>query len=243
MAVPRARVAVAAELLPDPVAVSVIIPVLDEADCLDQSLTRLFAMRWVSENCEVIVCDGGSRDDSLEIARRHSCSILHCEAGRAAQMNRGAELAQGQWLLFLHADSSLPQDLCEQFPANAEWGFFRLRLDHPASIFRVIESAVNLRSRITRVAGGDQGLFFRRELFQRLGAFPPIPLMEDVAICKSARRMARPAIVESAITSSSRRWQRQGVIKTILLMWSLRLAYWLGVDPVRLHRLYYPQQG
>jgi len=243
MAVPRARAAVAAELLPDTVAVSVIIPVLNEADCLNQNLTRLFALPFVAEHCEVIVSDGGSEDDSLEIARRHGCRIVHSVAGRAMQMNRGAELADGRQLLFLHADSCLPPDLHEHFPLDSEWGFFRLHLDHQASIFRVIETAVNLRSRITRIAGGDQGLFFSRAFFERLGAFPAIPLMEDIAICKAARRKLAPAIVGSAISSSSRRWLERGILRTILLMWSLRLAYWLGVDPARLHRFYYPQRG
>jgi len=243
MAVPRARVAVAAELLPDTVPVSVIIPVLNEAGCLDRNLARLFALPFVADNCEVIVCDGGSDDDSLEIARRHGCRIVPSAAGRAMQMNRGAELAAGRQLLFLHADSRLPPNLHEYFPLDAEWGFFRLHLDHQASIFRVIETAVNLRSRITRIAGGDQGLFFSRTFFERLGAFPAIPLMEDIAICKAARRKLAPVIVSNAINSSSRRWQERGILRTILLMWSLRLAYWLGVDPARLHRFYYPQQG
>lgn len=242
MAAPRARVAVAAEPLPDPLAVSIVIPVLNEAGCLDQSLKRLFASPLVEEGCEVIVCDGGSHDGSLEIARRHDCRVLAATPGRAEQMNRGAEIAQGQLLLFLHADSELPADL-RQLPKDADWGFFRLQLDHPARVFRLIESAINLRSRITRVAGGDQGLFFRRDFFERLGAFPTIPLMEDVAICKSARCLAPPLVIQSPVKTSSRRWQQRGVVKTILLMWSLRLAYWLGVDPIRLHRIYYPQRG
>jgi rSAM/selenodomain-associated transferase 2 len=229
--------------LPDTVAVSVIIPVLNEAACLDRSLASLFALPFVADNCEVIVCDGGSEDGSLEIARRHGCRIVPSGAGRALQMNRGAELANGRQLLFLHADSRLPPDLDGHFPFASEWGFFRLHLDHRARIFRVIETAVNLRSRITRIAGGDQGLFFSRAFFESLGAFPTIPLMEDIAICKAARRKLAPAIVGSAMTSSCRRWQERGIVRTILLMWSLRLAYWLGVDPVRLHRYYYPQRS
>jgi len=243
MVAPRVRAAVAAGLLPDTLAVSVIIPVLNEADCLDQNLARLFALPFVADNCEVIVCDGGSDDDSLEIARRHGCRILRSVAGRAAQMNRGAELAEGRQLLFLHADSHLPPDLHEDFPLDSEWGFFRLHLDHQAGIFRVIETAINLRSRITRIAGGDQGIFFSRALFEHLGGFPDIPLMEDVAICKAARRKLAPAIIGTPISSSSRRWLERGIFRTILLMWSLRLAYWLGVNPARLHRFYYPQRG
>jgi len=227
----------------DVVQLSIIIPTLNEADCLDQSLARLFSLNWVTDHCEVIVSDGGSQDDSLEIARRYPCRIVHSATGRARQMNRGAAVARGCHLLFLHADSILPTNIDELFPGDARWGHFRLRLDNDAFVYRMIESAINLRSRITRVAGGDQGLFFARDFFQSLGAFPAIALMEDVAICKLARREASPEIIASAMHSSSRRWQDNGVLKTILLMWSLRLAYFCGVDPVHLHRIYYPQRG
>jgi len=229
--------------LPDHPQLSIIIPVLNEADCLDQSLARLFALPWVTSHCEVIICDGGSRDDSLAIAATYRCRIVQSEAGRALQMNRGAHAALGRQLLFLHADSALPTDLDEDFPFAASWGFFRLRLNDRAPVFRMIESAINLRSCLTRVAGGDQGLFFERSFFETLDAFPQIPLMEDIAICKSARRLIKPVIVDSPVRSSSRRWHNNGVIKTIVLMWSLRLAYWLGVNPARLHRIYYPQGG
>ena len=222
---------------------SIIIPVLNEADCLDQSLARLVALPWVISYCEIIVCDGGSRDDSVAIAAGYRCRIVQSDAGRALQMNRGAEAARGRQLLFLHADSALPENLEEKFPLAASWGFFRLRLSDDAQVFRMIESAINLRSRFTQVAGGDQGLFFERSFFESLGAFPRIPLMEDIAICKSARRLTQPVVIDSPMRSSSRRWHSNGVFKTIVLMWSLRLAYWLGVNPARLHRIYYPQEG
>ncbi|MCP4335707.1 MAG: glycosyltransferase family 2 protein [Gammaproteobacteria bacterium] len=243
MVAPRARAAVAAEPLPEQPQLSIIIPVLNEADCLDQNLTRLFALPWVTSNCEVIVCDGGSRDDSVAIAAGYRCRIVQSDASRAQQMNRGARAALGRQLLFLHADSALPADLDEKFPLTASWGFFRLRLNDDAAVFRMIESAINLRSRFTRVAGGDQGLFFERSFFESLGAFPGIPLMEDIAICKLARRLAQPVVIDSPMCSSSRRWHNNGVFKTIALMWSLRLAYWLGVNPAKLHRIYYPQGG
>jgi len=222
---------------------SIIIPVLNEADHLDESLAHLFSPGWLDDSCEVIICDGGSQDDSLAIARRYPCRIEHSATGRANQMNLGAAVARGRHLLFLHADSKPPADLDRQFSGDARWGHFRLRLDNEAFLYRVIEFAINLRSRVTRVAGGDQGLYFERDFFQNLGSFPSIPLMEDVAICKLARRHARPEIIASPMHSSSRRWQNNGVLKTILLMWSLRLAYCCGVDPVHLHRIYYPQRG
>jgi hypothetical protein len=158
-------------------------------------------------------------------------------------MNAAADRAHGEWLLFLHADSRLPGDIAQIAESGAEWGFFRLSLSGRHRALRIIESAINFRTALTGVAGGDQGLFFRRRLFASLGGFPRIALMEDIAICKQARRRARPLIVGSPITSSSRRWQRQGIFRTVLLMWWLRFAFWLGADPGRLHRIYYPQRG
>ena len=229
--------------MPDNPRLSIIIPVLNEADCLDGCLARLFAECPAEDGFEVIVCDGGSVDGSPQIASRYPCRVEHSEAGRALQMNRGASVARGRQLLFLHADSILPANAFEQIRGEARWGFFRLRLDGEAKAYRVIETAINLRSRLTSVAGGDQALYFERDFFQSLGAYPAIPLMEDIAICKAARRRAEPGIVDSALTTSSRRWQSNGLVRTVLLMWSLRLAYWLGVSPGRLHRIYYPQRG
>ena len=223
--------------------ISIIIPVLNEASCLEQTLEDLFSRPWVETNCEVIVSDGGSDDRSREIAAGFACRLIQGRRGRALQMNAASQIARGDMLLFLHADSRLPRGFGELIPAAAGWGFFRLRLDGAAAIYRLIESAINLRTRLSRVAGGDQGIFFSRELFDALGGFPPIPLMEDVAICKLARQREAPVIIDARIISSSRRWQEQGVLRTILLMWSLRLAYWLGVDPTRLHRIYYPGRG
>ena len=229
-----------AELLPDKPQLSIIIPVLNEADCLGQGLASLFAMQWVTDHAEVIVSDGGSDDASLDIASQYPCRIVHSNAGRATQMNTASKSAQGEFLLFLHADSSLPGDFNRFSDAGAKWGFYRLRLNADAFAYRIIEAAINLRSRITQVAGGDQGLYFERKFFETLNAYPQIPLMEDIAICKTARRLAKPIVIGSAISSSGRRWQDKGIVQTVLLMWSLRFAYWLGVDPKRLHRIYYP---
>lgn len=232
-----------AEPLPDNPQFSIIIPVLNEAAYLDHSLARLFALEAVADLCEVIVCDGGSDDESLEIVKQYACRIVHSDPGRARQMNLASQAARGNFLLFLHADSSLPANFYSSINASAEWGFFRLRLNGDTSVYRFIEYAINLRTRLSKVAGGDQGLFFKRGFFESLDGYPKIPLMEDIAICKLARRRARPVIIDTAITSSSRRWQENGVIKTVLLMWSLRLAFWLGIDPQRLYKIYYPQQG
>ena len=243
MAVPRVRVVVVAGPLPDSIGVSIILPVLNEAELLDHSLANLFACRWVQDQCEVIVCDGGSTDGSVEIAGRYPCRIVQSEAGRALQMNAASAEAAGVMLLFLHVDSTLPAAFDTGIDTDAAWGFFRLRLDGGAIVYRLIETLINLRSRISRVAGGDQGLYFNRQFFDRIQGYPQIPLMEDIAISKTARRLAKPVIIEQALTSSSRRWRDKGVIKTVVLMWLLRLAYWLGVDPQRLHKIYYPQRG
>ena len=232
-----------AEPLPDHLQFSIIIPVLNEAAFLDQSLARLFALDGVANGCEVIICDGGSEDESLEIAGRYPCRIVHSSAGRAVQMNTASRSARGQYLLFLHADSTLPASFFELFDTRSEWGFFRLRLTGHSVVYRVIEWAINLRTRLSRVAGGDQCLYFDRHFFQSLGGYPEIPLMEDIAISKKARRNTKPAIIDAAVTSSARRWQDNGVATTVFLMWTLRLAFWLGVDPDRLHKIYYPQRG
>jgi rSAM/selenodomain-associated transferase 2 len=229
-----------AEPLPDRPQLSIIIPVLNEADCLDQALAKLFALQWVKDHAEVIISDGGSEDDSLDIASRYPCRIVHSNAGRASQMNTASKSAQGMYLLFLHADSTLSEGFNRFIEADAKWGFHRLRLSNDAFVYRVIEAAINLRTGISHVAGGDQGLFFKRHFFESLNAYPQIPLMEDIAICKTARRLAKPFVSAAKISSSGRRWQKQGVVKTVLLMWALRLGYWLGVDPRRLHKIYYP---
>ncbi len=229
-----------AEPLPDPVDVSIIVPVLDDALTLEAFLGDLYDRPWVRERAEVIVADGGSRDATRAIAASYPCRVVRSEPGRARQMNAARRLARGRRLLFLHADSRLPEAFAGDFPADSAWGFFRLRLADEATVYRIIEAAINWRTRLTRVAGGDQGLYFDANLFDALGGYPPLPLMEDIAISKLARRRAAPRIVAAPISSSSRRWRRDGVARTVLLMWGLRLAYWLGVDPRRLERIYYP---
>ncbi len=232
-----------AGLSPDTPAVSIIVPVLNEADRIGDLLDDLYARQAIASACEVIVSDGGSDDETRAIAARYPCRLISSRAGRAAQMNAAAEMARGRLLLFLHADSVLPEAFDPATALDAPWGFFRLRLDGGAPIYRIIESMINWRTRLTHIAGGDQGLYFGRDFYDSIGRFPDIALMEDIEISKRARQRAKPAIIEKPITSSSRRWQQRGVLKTITLMWCLRLAYCFGVDPARLHRLYYPERG
>ncbi len=222
--------------------ISIIIPTLNESTTLPRSLDSLLDQTEALPGFEIIICDGGSTDDSLAGLDPRPIKIVHSEPGRAIQMNRGAEFASNDWLLFLHADTRLPPgslDLIEQ--CSAEWGRFDVRLDDRRWIFRIIEKAINWRSCLSAVCTGDQAMFFRRDLFQQIGGFPAIPLMEDIAISKRARHQSRPACLRPAVTTSARRWQNQGTVRTILLMWSLRLAYWLGIKPDTLHRIYYPK--
>ena len=220
---------------------SIIIPTLNEAAALPHSLKDLLATIEYLSQVEILVCDGGSVDDTQNQAQQFPVIVLNTPAGRALQMNAGAKQAMGDWLLFLHADTRLPRNwmqLIEQ--CDGEWGRFDIHLSGRHWLFRIIEKAMNLRSRKTSIATGDQVLFFKRDFFNKLGGFPEIPLMEDIAISKNARNYALPECIPQQVVSSSRRWEKNGIIRTVLLMWLLRLAFWLGIKPDTLHRLYYP---
>lgn len=223
---------------PGRISVSIIIPVYNEANHLKQNLQRLYASFNDRALVEVIICDGGSTDHSVQIAQQFPCQITASNPGRAQQMNAGSKLAQGDWLLFLHADSSLPVRWIEQLDSRHQWGFFPVKLSGQHWLFRVIETAINCRSRLSRIATGDQAQFFQRRFFSSLQGFPPIPIMEDIAISKKARQIDKPKVALDSVVTSSRRWEKNGIIKTIILMWVLRLAYWLGIDPARLHQIY-----
>jgi len=217
--------------------VSIIIPVYNEASQLDGNLKKLFIDLKNSE-IEVILSDGGSTDNTLTIAKQYPCKILSSEIGRARQMNTACDHANGEFLLFLHADSNLPDGWLKQVQASQNWGFFPVRLSGRHWLLRIIESAINLRSRASKVATGDQGLYFRKSFFDDLKGFPDIPIMEDVAISKRARELSKPCIGRNPVVTSSRRWEQNGIVKTVVLMWGLRFAYWLGISPHRLHRIY-----
>jgi rSAM/selenodomain-associated transferase 2/rSAM/selenodomain-associated transferase 1 len=222
------------------ISISVIIPVFNEASRLKQNLQRLYASFAGLASIEVIICDGGSTDHSVQIASQFPCQITTSKPGRSYQMNAASQLAAGDWLLFLHADTTLPTDWISQLFDSPQWGFFPVQLSGQHWIFRVIEKAINLRSRLSSIGTGDQALFFKRTLFTSLQGFPYIPIMEDIGICKKARKKHKPSIATDSVVTSSRRWEKNGITKTIVLMWRLRFSYWLGVDPARLHQLYYP---
>lgn len=220
---------------------SLIIPVLNEAATIGRQLQALQPLR--RQGCEIIVVDGGSSDNTCAMARPCCDQLIVAGKGRARQMNAGAAVASAPWLLFLHADTRLPASIPDCLLAlktrPVQWGFFVVKLSGERWPFRVIEAAMNLRSRITAVSTGDQGLFVRRELFAQCGQFADIPLMEDVAISKRLRKIAKPLVWPDPVLTSSRRWEQRGIVRTVLLMWSLRLAYYLGVSPQRLVQVYY----
>jgi rSAM/selenodomain-associated transferase 2 len=229
---------------------SIVIPVLNEAQRLPALLQCL---RAGFPGTELLVVDGGSTDETATAALRGGATLLLGEAGRATQMNLGAASSRGDWLWFLHADSEPRFTLVElercleaafsgsSSPGGADpcWGFFRVHLAGKARALRLIAWFMNRRSRLTRVATGDQGLLVRRSTFEAIGGFATIPLMEDVEICKRLRRLAPPLSLPMTLVSSGRRWEEQGVVRTVLRMWALRLAFWLGVSPQRLWRHYY----
>ena len=221
--------------------VSVIVPVLNEASGITTTLERLRDVR--TKGHEVIVVDGGSTDGTSEQARPLADLVLTTPAGRARQMNTGARAASGEVLWFLHADTLAPVDAIDDIStALADrqrcWGRFDVRLSGSSWLFRIIEQAMNLRSSLTRIATGDQGIFVTRDAFGSVSGFSEIPLMEDIEISKRLRQLSAPACLGTRLVTSSRRWEQNGIMRTVLLMWRLRLAYFLGASPEALAKRY-----
>ena len=220
---------------------SVIIPALEESATITATLAALQPLR--AQGHEVIVVDGGSRDATLLIARLLSDRAFVAPRGRAAQMNAGAKKATGDALLFLHADCQMTPPaaaaLERALTGGALWGRFDVRIAGRPWVLRLVAAAMNLRSRLTGIATGDQGIFVARALFERAGGYPAIPLMEDIALSATLKRLGgRPACLPERIVASGRRWESNGPWRTIFTMWRLRAAYALGVDPARLARQY-----
>jgi rSAM/selenodomain-associated transferase 2 len=213
------------------------VPVLDEAAGIVAALESLAPLRAAGN--EVIVVDGGSADGSAELARPLCDRVVIAPRGRAAQMNAGAQEARGDVLLFLHADTRCPPGAPEaisQAMKTNMWGRFDVEIEGTHPLLKVVAWSMNLRSRLTGIATGDQAIFVRRDAF---AGFPEIPLMEDVAFSGAMkRRGAAPACLRSRVRTSGRRWESRGVLRTVLLMWRLRLAYALGADPARLAEKY-----
>jgi rSAM/selenodomain-associated transferase 2 len=224
------------------VKLSIIIPALNEAANIGAVLQPLQPMR--ARGVDVIVVDAGSVDTTREIAALLADRVLTSEPGRAKQMNAGANVATGDVLLFLHADSILPangDELIKDALSNSrfKWGRFDVNIAGTHGMLPVVAWFMNHRSRLTGIATGDQGIFVNRETFIKLGGFPDQPLMEDVAFCSRMLGVSRPNCLAARIITSGRRWEKHGVWRTIFLMWRLRLNYFMGADPIQLHRTYY----
>lgn len=218
---------------------SIVIPVLNEARNIVAALQALAPL--AERGAQRIVVDGGSGDDTPALARPHAEQVIAAPRGRAAQMNAGARLAEGDLLLFLHADTRLPADadrLIEAALRERVWGRFDVRIAAPGRWAAVVAWLMNRRSRLSGIATGDQAMFMRRDVFERLGGFAAIPLMEDIELSGRLKRVGRPACLAARVTTSGRRWTANGPLRTIWLMWRLRAAYFFGADPARLAARY-----
>jgi rSAM/selenodomain-associated transferase 2 len=220
---------------------SIIIPALNEDETIESCLKRLQPLRDVG--AEVIVVDGGSKDRTVALALGLADAVIEAPRGRASQMNAGARRASAARLLFLHADTVLPKNAIEEIGsalrgARRVWGRFDVRFDSPLRVLPVVAFLMNVRSRHTGIATGDQAIFVQRAAFERVGGFPEIALMEDIALSMLLKRITPPVCLRSKVTTSGRRWEQNGPIRTIFLMWRLRLAFFFGVDPSHLAEMY-----
>ena len=220
--------------------ISIIVPVLNEATCLNSLLVQL--EDWRNDKDEVIFVDGGSEDASRNVIRAFGFGVIKCEPGRAKQLNQGAMSAKGDILWFLHADSDISEINRESFFSQAHnesfWGFFKIKIFDKSLVFRIIAFCMNCRASRTRAATGDQGIFVGKSLFEEVGGYPEIELMEDIELSCSLRHRAAPIILRGPINTSARRWRKNGVIQTILLMWVLRMGWFLGCSDRTIRRLY-----
>jgi rSAM/selenodomain-associated transferase 2 len=215
---------------------SIIIPTLNEAGAIAATLAALAPLR--ARGHEVVVADGGSEDGGRELALPLADRVIEAPRGRARQMNAGAAVANGEVLVFLHADTRLPADADQLISHSLQknlWGRFDVAIEGRSALLPVIAFLMNLRSRLTGIATGDQAIFVRRTAF---AGFPDIALMEDVAFSKAMKRRSPPACLRAKALTSGRRWNRHGVLRTLLLMWRLRLAYFFGTAPDELARRY-----
>jgi rSAM/selenodomain-associated transferase 2 len=223
---------------------SIIIPVFNEATTIVQTLGRLKDDVGV----ELIVVDGGSQDNTVELAKQMGVKVISSPiSGRAQQMNIGAVAARGDILLFLHADTQLPQNYQKivQLTLAKEKviaGAFELAIDGQQWSLRLVEKMVNWRSHFLSLPYGDQAIFLDKKVFQDLGGFANLPIMEDFEFVQRLKRRGKIAIVPVAVLTSGRRWQKLGVFKTTLINQLIIVGYYLGISPARLRHFYQNQR-
>jgi len=226
--------------------ISIIVPTLNEAEGVAATLAALAPLR--ARGHEVIVVDGGSSDRTLALSRGGADRVVSAPRGRASQMNAGAALSRGEVLVFLHADTRLPENadariLQRLATSGRKWGRFDVLIKGESRLLPVVAFFMNLRSRATGIATGDQAIFARRDAFERAGRFPPLELMEDIALSRALKRISRPLCLADKAVTSGRRWERRGVLRTVFLMWWLRLRFFLGAAPASLARFYDGERG
>ncbi len=232
--------------------VSIIVPILNEANNLPHLFIYIAGLNPSPQ--QIILVDGGSNDDSFEWAQKFiadlnnsnqsaiNWQVVKSQAGRARQMNKGASLATSDILLFLHADTELPTHAVADIQTamqKSEWGRFNVKLNSRQPMLWVVSHMINLRSRLTSIATGDQAIFITRKLFEQVGGYPQQALMEDVELCKQLKAKSKPACLKTKVITSARRWEQHGTCRTILLMWQLRFDYWRGVSADNIKARYY----
>jgi rSAM/selenodomain-associated transferase 2 len=222
---------------------SIVIPALNEAAGIEATLQALQPLRL--RGVELVLADGGSSDSTPTLAQPWVDAVVDAPRGRALQMNAGAARARADVLLFLHADTRLPPladvlvlQAVQRSDKGACWGRFDVRIEGRPWMLRVVAVLMNLRSRASGIATGDQAIFITREAFERVGGFPEQALMEDIEISRRLKRLGRPACLRARVCTSGRRWEQRGVWRTIVLMWRLRWRYWRGESPARLAEAY-----
>ena len=220
---------------------AIIVPVLNEIEGIEPLLSHLET--WRQRGAEIIVVDGGSDDKSDSLIEARGVPLIRSARGRATQMNAGARSSQSSFLIFLHSDTRLPEHADTQVMTHlarseTSWGRFDVCIDGRSGLLPIVGAMMNLRSRLTGIATGDQALFMTRTLFEQVGGFPEQPLMEDVEICKRLKHITPPVCLRDRVVTSGRRWDQRGGWRTIFLMWQLRWAYWRGVPADQLAARY-----
>ncbi len=222
--------------------VSIIVPVLNESASIEKTLTYLKPA--LQHGHELIIVDGGSSDDTLEKCKQYTDRIFSSPKGRAMQMNLGANRASNNILVFLHADTQVPQNFTEcivnsLMSKQYYWGFFKVKLSGKHLVLKLISYFMNLRSCLSGIATGDQAIFISKTLFETINGFKEIPLMEDIELSRLLKKHSRPCCINSCVTTSSRKWENEGVLKTVYLMWKIRLLYFFGMSSDKLVKIYY----